>query len=124
MIYNVKQYIPLPLRCFECQKFGHVAAICKGKQWCGSCAGEHKYGKCEREAKIKCCICGGEHTAAYHRCQVSQRAQEIHKMKPAQGITQAEAAKKKIPNQSGIPNPTVPPNVRPKACNGCSKIAK
>lgn len=41
--YEVRSCVPPPLRCFKCQKYGHVAAICKGKQRCGRCAGEHEY---------------------------------------------------------------------------------
>lgn len=41
-------YTPL-LRWFKCQRFGHVAAVCKGTQRCGKCSGEHEYGKCECE---------------------------------------------------------------------------
>lgn len=44
-------YDVIHLRCFKCQIFWHLAAICKGKQWCGRCAGEHEYVKCERAAK-------------------------------------------------------------------------
>jgi hypothetical protein len=53
MSYGVRPFIPPPLRCFKCQKFGHVAAVCKGKQRCGRCAGDHDYGKCEEGAALK-----------------------------------------------------------------------
>ncbi|KAL0153030.1 hypothetical protein M9458_051629, partial [Cirrhinus mrigala] len=41
MCYDVRLYIPPPIRCFKCQRYGHVAAVCKGKQRCGKCSGEH-----------------------------------------------------------------------------------
>lgn len=65
MSYEVRLYIPPPLRCFKCQRFGHVAAVCKGKQRCSKCSGEHEYGQCSENAKMKCCNCGGEHSSAY-----------------------------------------------------------
>ena len=37
----VKLYIPPPLRSYKCQRFGHVAAVCKGKMRCSKC-GEHE----------------------------------------------------------------------------------
>ncbi len=40
MCYDVRLYIPPPLRGFKCQRFGHIAAVCKGKQRCGKCGGE------------------------------------------------------------------------------------
>lgn len=67
--YEVREYVPTPLRCFKCQRFGHTASQCKSKMRCARCGGEHEYGKCEREAKIKCCNCGGEHSAAYGGAQ-------------------------------------------------------
>lgn len=35
MSYNVREYVPPPLRCYKCHRFGHVAAVCKSKQRCG-----------------------------------------------------------------------------------------
>lgn len=83
-----------PLRCFKCQRYGHVAAICKGKQRCSKCSGEHEYGKCEEGAKLKCCNCGGEHSAAYGGCEANKRMQEVQRIKVVQGVSYAEATKK------------------------------
>lgn len=81
MSYNVRVYIPPPLRCFTCQRYGHVAAVCKGKIRCSNCGGEHKYGECEEGATQKCCNCGGEHSAAHGGCEVYKRMFEVQKMK-------------------------------------------
>ena len=35
---RVKQYIPAPLRCFKCQKFGHHREACRGRQTCSKCS--------------------------------------------------------------------------------------
>lgn len=32
--YDVREFIPAPLRCFKCQRMGHTAGQCKGKQRC------------------------------------------------------------------------------------------
>lgn len=93
MSYEVKMYIPPPLRCFKCQKYGHVAAVCKGKQRCSRCSGEHEYGKCDKDAKLKCSNCGGEHSSAYRGCEVSKRMQEVQRLKVNQGLSYAEATK-------------------------------
>lgn len=29
--YPVREYVPKPLRCFKCQRIGHVAGVCWGK---------------------------------------------------------------------------------------------
>ena len=49
MCYDVKLYIPPPLRCYKCQRFGHVAAVCKGKMRCSKCGGEHEYEDCDKD---------------------------------------------------------------------------
>lgn len=99
MSYEVKMYIPPPVRCYKCQKYGHIAAICKGKMRCSKCSGEHEYGQCDKEAKLKCCNCGGEHSSAYRGCEVNKRMQEIQRIKVTQGISYAEATKKVRPTR-------------------------
>lgn len=32
MTYNVREYVPKPMRCYNCQRFGHTASTCKGKR--------------------------------------------------------------------------------------------
>lgn len=59
MSFKVREFIPPPMRCFKCQRYGHVAANCNGKERCGKCGGNHQYGQCEEGAVRKCCNCGG-----------------------------------------------------------------
>lgn len=94
MSFSVREYIPPPLRCFKCQRMGHVANACKGKMRCAKCGGEHEYGKCEEGTEIKCCNCGEGHSAAYAGCPIQQEAREIQKIKIVQNITYAEATRK------------------------------
>jgi len=37
MSYEVREFIPAPLRCFKCQRMGHTAGQWKGKQRCVRC---------------------------------------------------------------------------------------
>lgn len=92
--YAVRKYVPPPLRCYKCQKYGHVAAVCKGKQRCARCSGEHEYGKCGQGVKPKCCNCGGDHSAGYDGCQVRKEAMKIQNVKISEGLTYAEAIKR------------------------------
>lgn len=92
--YAVRPYVPPPLRCYKCQKFGHVAAVCRGKQRCARCGGEHEYGKCGQGVNPKCCNCGGEHSAGYGGCQVRKKAVKVQNVRMTEGITYAEALKK------------------------------
>ncbi|XP_013883765.1 uncharacterized protein LOC106532290, partial [Austrofundulus limnaeus] len=92
--FKVRTYIPNPLRCFICQRMGHVAKECKGKIRCARCSGPHEYGKCEKDSKVKCCNCGGEHSAAYGGCIVQKEAREAQRVKITEKISYAEAIKK------------------------------
>ncbi len=92
--YAVRPYVPPPLRCYKCQKFGHVAAVCRGKQRCARCGGDHEYGKCGQGIKPKCCNCGGEHSAGYAGCLVRKNAVKVQNVRVAEGISYAEALKK------------------------------
>lgn len=92
--YMVRPYVPPPLRCYKCQRFGHVAAVCRGKQRCARCGGEHDYGKCEQGVNPKCCNCGGEHSAGYGGCQARKKVLRIQNVRVENGSTYAEALKK------------------------------
>ena len=50
LFFRVKQFIPKPLRCFKCNRFGHVASHCTGREPCSNCGGEHKYSECNADS--------------------------------------------------------------------------
>lgn len=58
MSFQVRPYIPPPLRCYKCQRYGHIAAVCKGKQRCPKCGEDHRVEDCKENVKDKCCNCG------------------------------------------------------------------
>ncbi|XP_049309063.1 uncharacterized protein LOC125777733 [Bactrocera dorsalis] len=37
---KIRPYIPLPLRCKKCQRYGHIEKICKNAKICPNCANE------------------------------------------------------------------------------------
>lgn len=93
MSFYVREYVPPPVRCYKCQRYGHIAKICKGKQRCGKCGGEHEYGECGESEERKCCNCGGNHTAAYGGCPVRKRAVAIQQVRSSRNLSYAEAVK-------------------------------
>ncbi|XP_034065952.1 uncharacterized protein LOC117542404 [Gymnodraco acuticeps] len=103
MSFPVREFIPKLLRCFKCQRFGHVADKCKAtKPRCPTCAGEHEYGSCAAGAKVKCCNCGGEHSAAYQGCEVQKKAKEVQRFKVQNKVSYATNKKEvKTENNSG-----------------------
>ena len=94
MSFPVRLYTPPPLRCYKCQRYGHIAAACKGKQRCLKCGGEHRVEECKAEGQDKCCNCGGQHRVTFGGCEVRKRAVEIEQVKAVNNISYAEAVKK------------------------------
>lgn len=61
-----------PVRCYNCQTFGHGSLGCHLKTVCGLCAGEHNSAQCpikdNKEATKACANCLGNHPASYIDC--------------------------------------------------------
>ncbi|XP_035998476.1 uncharacterized protein LOC118564421 [Fundulus heteroclitus] len=112
MSYFVRPYVPPPLRCYKCQRYGHVAAVCKGKQRCPRCGGEHRYEECKGDEQMKCCNCGGQHSVTYAGCEVRKKAVEVQKVKMGSNISYAEAVKRVQGQNSGVEARKVIHNIR------------
>ncbi|XP_016086341.1 dehydrodolichyl diphosphate syntase complex subunit nus1-like [Sinocyclocheilus grahami] len=74
--------------------YGHVTGVCRGKQRCARCSGDHEYRKCGQGVKQKCCNCGEEHSAGYGGCIVRKEAVEIQNVRIMERVSYAEAFKK------------------------------
>lgn len=96
MSFPVRPYIPPPasLLYSKCQRYGHIAVACKGKQRCPKCGGEHRSEESRDEGQDKCCNCGGQHRVTLGGCEVRKRAVEIEQVKAVNNISYAEAVKR------------------------------
>ena len=57
-------YIPNPLRCFECNKFGHRQNTCRNRLTCARCGQlDHESKACQNDM-----ACGGKHFAYLREC--------------------------------------------------------
>ena len=56
-------------RCFKCQRYGHKAVVCKSKDRCGKCAGEHRTSACNGGHPL-CVNCGASHHSGSRSCPV------------------------------------------------------
>ena len=65
---NVKLYALRPLRCFKCQRCGHVRDKCRSKDHCPTCGGPHEVNICSQG--MKCHNCGGNHSVEFKDCSV------------------------------------------------------
>ncbi|GBN42649.1 hypothetical protein AVEN_180428-1, partial [Araneus ventricosus] len=87
---KVRPYIPNPLRCFKCQRFGHSKSNCRGTLTCARCAGTgHESTDCT--LKEKCANCKGDHTSFSRSCPKWKVEKEIVSTKFTQNISFTEA---------------------------------
>lgn len=90
MTYHVKRYIPNPLICYRCGKFGHPEVRCTNEPKCLTC-GENKHnGECEEKCQ-NCSQLG--HSCLSWKCAVWQREKDICTLKVEQEIPYGQARK-------------------------------
>ncbi|GBM37200.1 hypothetical protein AVEN_14970-1 [Araneus ventricosus] len=130
---NVKHYIPNPLRCFKCQRFGHTLTACRSKQNCARCSlPDHDSNNCSSPTP-KCYNCTGEHPADFKSCPRYKLEKEIQTVKITKNISFPEA--RKIVNdrnpQPGLsysaglqPTPTSDKKANPPADNDSIAVKK
>ena len=86
----IRKYVPIPLRCFKCQKFGHIERLCKSVRRCAKCGGEHKASECSGREE-KCVNCGEAHRVESRECQVNVMQREVQRIKTLEGVSYAQA---------------------------------
>ena len=88
---EVKRYIPNPLRCYQCQEFGHSKKFCKKHLKCWKCGREgHDGSECDSETL--CCVnCKGEHYSSSKTCPVWTLEKEIQRVKTEKSLPYGEA---------------------------------
>ena len=93
MIAKVDIYIPNPLRCYNCQKFGHHKSQCTRRKMCKNCGmdrSDHQEAICQW---LKCVNCQGEHSADSRFCEAWKKEKDIIKIKYTQNISFPKAPK-------------------------------
>ncbi|XP_067126763.1 uncharacterized protein [Centruroides vittatus] len=86
----VRPYVPNPLRCFKCQRFGHSQTSCRGKSVWAQCGTEgHESTECKT---TPCCVnCKDAHPAYSRKCPAWQREKEIQRVKTVNNLPYPEA---------------------------------
>lgn len=91
---KIEQYIPKPLQCYNCQKFGHNKDQCLRFFTCGNCSEknpDHDEEDCPN--KTKCTNCQEEHHSHSKQCKIYKQEKEIITIKYQKNITFQEARK-------------------------------
>ncbi|GFU70758.1 uncharacterized protein TNCV_493211 [Trichonephila clavipes] len=86
----VREYIPNPLRCFNCQRYGHSKNVCRGQPTCPRC-GEVGHDSNDCSKKERCVNCKGEHPAYSRACPTWRQEKEITTVKIKNKISYPEA---------------------------------
>ena len=90
---KVYPYIPNPMRCYKCQKFGHLSGFCKSRDTiCATCGEkEHDEADC---LNPPCCVnCKGEHPSNSRDCPTWKAEKEIQKIKINRDLSYKDAKK-------------------------------
>ncbi|XP_042231780.1 uncharacterized protein LOC121872788 [Homarus americanus] len=96
----VKPYIPRPIRCCHCQRYGHTAKKCRAREVCATCRTTgHHLTSCQATQK-KCTVCDGPHSSFDRECPKWREECRIAKLRYEKKISYKEASlrvkKKKI----------------------------
>ena len=85
----VRPFEESPLRCFRCQRHGHLAGGCVAPPRCLVCGGGHYKDTCPSAAP-HCANCGGPHIASSRACPLVQQATDIQRLRGT-GLSFVEA---------------------------------
>lgn len=90
---TVRPYIPSPMRCYKCQKFGHTSQRCDGPSICGDC-GKEQHDGLECSPPPKCVNCSGEHAPRSRQCPKYKQEKVIQEIKVINKLSYPEARRK------------------------------
>lgn len=89
---TVRPYIPSPLRCFKCLRFGHTSIKCNQNETCVCGKELHPDEPCINP--MKCINCLGPHSSRAKDCPKLIEEMAVQKIKTEEKITFAEARRK------------------------------
>ena len=88
----VSQFIPTPVRCYKCQKFGHTKFNCrKNKVYTKFGQEDHKPTLKNVRRKQNAKNCQGKHASNDKECPKWKEKKEIQRIKAERGISYTEA---------------------------------
>ena len=104
---NVEVYIPNPLRCFNCQQYGHHEDKCKNDLICTKRGEPAKHHTSLCKNPTKCANCGVGHNANSKECKIWLKEKEILRVKFTRNISFPEA-RKAVESPTSVPGLVMP----------------
>ena len=86
---QVALFVSNPMRCFNCNKFGHTSRRCKVAAMCTGCGKDKHEGQCE--GPKLCSNCSGPHASSAKDCPVWRKEKEIQCVRVEKRISFPEA---------------------------------
>lgn len=96
---TVRMFIPQPMQCFQCLRFGHPASRCARMKVCHCGKPFHSDDPCLDP--IKCINCSGQHSSRSRDCPIYKQEAAIQQVKARQKISYTEAKKLVSPENKG-----------------------
>ena len=88
---DVRVFIPNPLRCFKCHRFGHGSSTCRQSARCQRC-GEAPHDGSECSSQKLCLSCGSsDHMVSSSQCPVWKEEKAVCELKAKSGLSYPEA---------------------------------
>ena len=88
---RVAVYVPNPLRCFKCQRYGHASSRCSHSSVCGRCGEQPHEGECPNDPH--CVNCSGDHPAFFRDCPRWHQEKAVLNYKYTNNVSFPEARK-------------------------------
>ena len=101
---DVRVFVPNPLRCFKCQRFGHGSSTCRQSARCQRC-GQPPHEGSECSTPKVCLSCGSsEHTVSSSQCPIWKEEKAVCELKAKSGLSYPEA-RRQVKASNTTPTP-------------------
>jgi hypothetical protein len=106
--YRVDPFIPSPMRCYKCCRWGHASYTCRSPAVCSQCGSkDHSKSTC-RSLILSCASCKGNHQSFSRECPRFQQESDICHLKTRENISYPEARRQVLSKTSTTTNPASP----------------
>lgn len=94
---KVSVYVPNPLRCYKCQRYGHSTPSCRGRPTCPKCGGDGHETDKSCTGNAKCVNCQGTHPTYSKDCPRWKQEKEIQHIRAHENVSYVEAKNRVSP---------------------------